>query len=100
MDKKTQMYLGVAILAVAGYMIWKNMKDKKDAQAKAAAPAPAAPAASFSGSDMNTVVGKRVKMVGLVGANKDVMDSGWVRADGSSIAPTFFDVQNSKWIGR
>jgi hypothetical protein len=48
--------------------------------------------------DYNTVVGDRKRMVGLVAANKDVQDSGWVRADGASIAPTFFDVQSSGWI--
>lgn len=97
MDKKTQMYLGVAVLAVAGYMLWKKSQDKK----KAAAPAlPASTTtASFAGTDMNTVVGRRAKMVGLVKQNEQVVDSGWVRADGT-IAPTFFDVQSSKWIGR
>jgi len=37
-------------------------------------------------------------MVGMVAANKDVQDSGWVRADGASIAPNFFDVQSSGWV--
>lgn len=91
MDKKTQMYLGVAVLAVAGFMLWKKSQDKK----KAAAPA----TASFAGTDMNTVVGRRAKMVGMVKQNEQVVDSGWVRADGT-IAPTFFDVKNSKWGGR
>ena len=59
----------------------------------------AMPPKEFAGMDYNTVVGDRKRMVGLVAANKDVQDSGWVRgADGSSIAPTFFDVQSSDWV--
>lgn len=95
MDKKTQMYVGAAVLVVAGYMVWKKMQDKKKAEAPAAAPK------EFAGMDKNTVVGDRKRMVGMMGfnaANKNVQDSGWVRADGSSIAPTFFDVESSGWI--
>ena len=93
MNKKTQMYLGAAVLVVAGYMVWKKMQDKK----KSTTPAPK----QFSGMDMNTVVGDRKRMVGMMGfnaANKNVQDSGWVRADGSSIAPNFFDVESSGWV--
>ncbi len=92
MDKKTKMYVGAAVLVVAGYMLWKKMQDKKKAEAPAAAPK------EFAGMDMNTVVGNRKRMVGMVAANKSVTDSGWVRADGASIAPTFFDVTSSTWI--
>lgn len=94
MDKKTKMYVGAAVLVVAGYMLWKKMQDKKKASD---APAPK----QFAGMDTQSVVGNRKKMVGMMGfnaANKSVMDSGWVRADGASIAPTFFDVQSSSWI--
>jgi hypothetical protein len=90
MNKQTKLYVGGAILVVAGYMVWKNMQDKKKAQA----PAPK----QFAGMEMNTVVGDRKRMVGMVPANKNVTDSGWVRADGASIAPTFFDVSSSDWI--
>jgi len=93
MDKKTQMYVGAAVLVVAGYMVWKKMQDKKKA--------PATTPKQFSGMDMNTVVGDRKRMVGMMGfnaANLNVQDSGWVRADGSSIAPTFFDVESSGWV--
>jgi hypothetical protein len=86
MDKKTQMYLGAGVLVVAGFLVYKNMQDKKKTTM------------SFAGMDYNTVVGDRKRMVGLVAANKNVQDSGWVRADGASIAPTFFDVQSSGWI--
>lgn len=90
MDKKTQMYVGIALLGVAGYMLWDKMK-----KAKAAAPvAPAGATASFAG---NVGVRKR----GLVAANKQVQSSDWVRADGgASIAPAFFDTKSSKWLGR
>jgi hypothetical protein len=29
MDKKTKMYVGAAVLVVAGYMVYKKMQDKK-----------------------------------------------------------------------
>ena len=29
MNKKTQMWLGVAVVAVAGYYLWKKNQDKK-----------------------------------------------------------------------
>lgn len=92
MDKKTKMYVGAAVLLVASYMVWKKMQDKKKAEAPAAAPK------EFAGMDYNTVVGNRRKMVGMVAANKDIQDSGWVRADGASIAPHFFDVNSSGWV--
>ena len=99
MNNKTKMYVGAAVLVVAGYMVYKNMQDKKK---------------QFAGINSNTVVGDVVgdrqrgmvgmvgmsaerKMVGFVPRNKIVSDSGWVRADGS-IAPTFFDVTSSSWI--
>ena len=97
MDKKTQMYVGVGVLAVAAYLAYKKMQDKKMMVTPMAAPT--TDVKEFAGMDYNTVVGDRKRMVGLVAANKDVQDSGWVRgADGSSIAPTFFDVQSSDWV--
>ena len=90
MNKQTKMYVGAAILVVAGYMVWKKMQDKK----KAEAPAPK----QFAGMEADNVVRDRKRMVGMVSANKNVMDSGWVRADGASIAPTFFDITSSDWI--
>lgn len=91
MDKKTQMYLGAALLVVAGYMVYKKMQDKKK---KESAPA----TKEFAGMDYNTVVGDRKQMVGLNAANAVVEDSGWVRGADGSIAPTFFDVQSSGWV--
>lgn len=92
MDKKTQMYLGAALLVVAGYMVYKKMQDKKKKEAVAPAPK------EFAGMDYNTVVGDRKQMVGLNAANAVVEDSGWVRGADGSIAPTFFDVQSSGWV--
>jgi len=98
MNKKTQMYVGVAVLAVAGYLVYKKMQDKK-MMVTPTAETTTMEVKEFAGMDYNTVVGDRKRMVGLVAANKDVQDSGWVRgADGSSIAPTFFDVQSSDWV--
>jgi len=99
MNKKTQMYVGVAVLAVAGYLVYKKMQDKKMMVTPTAETTTTMEVKEFAGMDYNTVVGDRKRMVGLVAANKDVQDSGWVRgADGSSIAPTFFDVQSSGWV--
>ena len=98
MNKKTQMYVGVAVLAVAGYLVYKKMQDKK-MMVTPTAETTTMEVKEFAGMDYNTVVGDRKRMVGLVAANKNVQDSGWVRgADGSSIAPTFFDVQSSDWV--
>lgn len=102
MDKKTQLYVGLGVAAVGAYLLYDQMKKK--------------PKASFAGIDSNTVVGKRLrgfagkkgfiaqnavardgKFSYFAGANKIVKDSGWVRADGKSIAPTFFDVKDSKF---
>jgi hypothetical protein len=119
MNKQTQLYVGLGVAAVGAYLLYDQMNKK--------------PKAPFAGTDTNTVVGRRVKMVGMVGAsgrrmgmlgaagrrrgfiaqnavakdsrfsyhfsgqNKIVTDSGWVRADGKSIAPNFFDVKDSKF---
>lgn len=94
MDKNTQLALGIAALAAAGYLVWKEtQKNKVSVGAD-----PNVMKQSFAGTEMNTVVGDRKKMAGFVKANKDVTDSGWVRADGNSIAPTFFDIQSSSWV--
>jgi len=109
MNKQTQLYVGLGVAAVGAYLLYDQMNKK--------------PKAPFAGTDTNTVVGRRVKMVGMVGAagrkkgliaqnavakdsrfsyhfsgqNKIVTDSDWVRADGKSIAPNFFDVKDSKF---
>jgi len=90
MNKQTQLYLGVAALAAAGYLLWWNQKKSENPATSTTA--------SFAGEQINTVVGRRKRMVGMVPANKNVTDSGWVRADGSSIAPTFFDTRSSTWV--
>lgn len=105
MNKQTQLYLGLAAVAVGGFLLWKQSQKPKPATAVAASTAaPVAPeqavvTENFAGQDKQDVVGNRMKMVGLVQENAQVTSSGWVRgADGSSIAPTFFDVQSSNWL--
>lgn len=106
MNKKTQLYVGLGVAAVGAYLLYDQMKKK--------------PKAGFAGIDSNTVVGRRLRgangrrgliaqnavakdskfsyrFSGFAGANKIVKDSGWVRADGKSIAPTFFNVKSSKF---
>ena len=112
MNKNTQMYVGAGVVLVAGYLLYNNYQ-KKQAAAKAAA---ATPKASFAGLDKNTVVGNRMAgmtgmtgmtgMAGCVESNAVIKDSrfgynfagdknvGFISADGS-IAPTFFNVQDS-----
>ena len=46
MNKKTKMYVGVAVVAVAAYYFWNQSKKKA---AEAAAPAPKASMASITG---------------------------------------------------
>ena len=48
MNKKTKMYVGVAVVAVAAYYFW-NQSKKKAAEAAAAAAAPKASMASITG---------------------------------------------------
>ena len=101
MDKKTQMYVGVGVLAVAAYLVYKKMKQNEKMPEPMGEVTTAMPPVEFAGMDYNTVVGDRKRMVGMVGfvaANKDVQDSGWVRGVDGSIAPTFFDVQSSGWV--
>jgi len=107
MNKQTQLYVGLGVAAVGAYLLLKK-------------PAATTTTKAFAGKDENTVVGRRVKMVGAAGRrrgliaqnavakdskfsyhfsgqNKDITSSGWVRADGKSIAPRFFDVKDSKF---
>ncbi len=89
MNNQTKLYFGLALVGVGAYLLWQQ-KSKK-----AAVPAPVK---AFAGTDEQDVVGRRMKMAGFVAQNKDVQSSDWLRADGSSIAPTFFDVQSSNWL--
>ena len=108
MDKQTQMYVGLGVVAVAGYLLYNNYKKKNQ---------PVAPAKSFSGNVTTDVVGRRkVGMVGMDATmrqnaqvkdskfawgnfsaqNENIKDGSWAKAEGDNIAPNFFQVQDSK----
>ena len=123
MDKKTQMYLGLGLLAVVGYYIWeKSAKDKANDAQPLIAPAPAdatAPSVAkmtgFAGLTADSVVGERKGMVGMDatmkqnsvvkdsafawgifagGINGVIQDGTFASADGS-ISSHFFDTHDS-----
>jgi hypothetical protein len=119
MDKQTQMYVGLGVAAVAGYLIYNNWKKN---QPVAPVP-PVPPAKAFSGNVTTDVVGPRkVGMVGLdatqrqnavikdspfawgnfAGGNGVVADGKWASANGCPdpnipcFGRTFFDTQDSR----
>lgn len=97
MNKNTKLYLGLAAIAVGAYLLWQQKS--KDAVKVPEVKAFAGEPKEFAGSEEQNVVGDRMKMVGnFVGDNANVRSSDWLRADGDSIAPTFFDVQSSGWV--
>ena len=107
MDNQTQTYVGLAVVAVASYLLYDNWKKKKDAAAAQSAAInetkSEVPTTSFDGQ--TPIAGKVQKMVGAAGYNEKVTSSKWVRgADGSSdkgsIAPNFFKVKDSgfSWL--
>ena len=104
MNKQTKLYLGLGAIAVGGYLLYKQMYPAKMPAVTAAAVEPVNPesgsvTAPFAGQDQQDVVGNRMKMVGnFVGDNANIRSSDWLRADGTSIAPTFFDVASSNWV--
>lgn len=105
MNKQTKLYLGLGAIAVGGYLLYKQMYPAKMPVVTASTGAPVNPesgnvTAPFAGQDQQDVVGNRMKMVGnFVGDNANVRSSNWLRgADGSSIAPNFFDVASSHWV--
>ena len=115
MDKKTKMYVGLGVAAVAGYYLYNNWKKKQTTTAPAIAPQPAT--ASIEGP----IAGRRMGMVGMTGnsvnmdatmkqnaqvkdskfawgnfsaQNEVVKDGSWANA-GGNIAPNFFKVEDS-----
>jgi hypothetical protein len=89
MNKQTQMYVGLGVLAVASYFVWKKMADKKAAAAKAAVAAAPAPANTAALTGNAGIVTK--KFVGKMGAdglptgvahNATVADYNWSNASG------------------
>lgn len=103
MDKQTKLYLGLGAVAVGAFLLLKP-KAKTPVVTAAAAVEPVNPesgsvTAPFAGQEKQDVVGDRMKMVGnFVGDNANIRSSDWLRADGTSIAPTFFDVASSNWV--
>lgn len=102
MDKQTKLYLGLGAVAVGAFLLLKPKAKTPVVTAPAAAPVnpeTATVTAPFAGQEKQDVVGDRMKMVGnFVGDNANVRSSDWLRADGTSIAPTFFDVASSNWV--
>jgi hypothetical protein len=115
MDKQTQLYVGLGVVAVAGYLMYANNKKKQEVQVLAGSVPPAAK--SFSGNVTTDVVGRRkVGMVGLDATmrqnaqvkdgkfawgnfsaqNEKIKDGSWASAEGDNIAPNFFNVHDSK----
>lgn len=104
MDKQTQMYVGLGVVAVAGYLLYNNYKKNQ----------PVVVAKSFSGNVTTDVVGRRMGMVGMDATmkqnavvkdgkfsyfsaqNEVIKDGSWAKAEGDNIAPNFFQVQDSK----
>ncbi len=95
MNKQTQMYVGVGVVAVGAYLLYNNWKKKQSASAVV----PAEKATFVKNvppmKKMAGMVGMEDKMKFSAG-NAIVKDSRFAWADGGkSIAPTFFKVQDS-----
>ena len=92
MNKQTQMYVGIGVVAVGAYLLYNNWKKKQAATAVKATFVKNQPAPM---KKMAGMVGMDAKMDFSAG-NEVVKDSRFAWADGGqSIAPTFFDVQDS-----
>ena len=103
MDKQTQMYVGLGVAAVAGYLLYNNWKKNQKA--------------SFARLDAK-IAGKRMGMVGMDATQKQnavikdsdfawgkksfsaqnevIKDGSFANAVGDNIAPSFFEVHDSK----
>jgi hypothetical protein len=112
MDKQTQMYVGLGVVAVAGYLLWKkSQKNTPSTTVQTTAPA----AKSFASLDAK-IAGNRMGMVGMDATmkqnaqvkdskfswgnfsaqNEVIKDGSWAKAEGDNIAPNFFEVHDSK----
>lgn len=90
MNKQTQMYVGIGVVAVGAYLLYNNWKKKQTTTVKATfVKSSAAPMKKMAG-----MVGMDAKMQFSAG-NEIVKDSRFAKADGS-IAPNFFNVQDSQ----
>ena len=110
MDKKLQMYVGLGVVAVAGYLLWK--KSQKTTPKTDSETSPAA-AKSFASLDAK-IAGQRKGMVGMDATmkqnaevkdgkfsyfsaqNEVSKDGSWAKAEGDNIAPNFFKVHDSE----
>jgi len=93
MNKQTQMYVGIGVVAVGAYLLYNNWKKKQTTTVKATFVKNFASEAPMK--KMASMVGMDAKMQFSAG-NEIVKDSRFAFADGGqSIAPTFFDVQDS-----
>ena len=107
MNKKTQTYLGIGAIAIAGFILYNNYQRRKMVDS-ATAGKPSSPVASYVGGGIQDAVGSR-NMYNLTdelnvqesdwvrftqsASEMNTGSSDWVRADGS-----FFDTQSSQWV--
>jgi hypothetical protein len=118
MDKQTQMYVGLGVVAVAGYLLYANWKKKQEVQVLAGSDVTVPPAAKSFASLDATIAGNRKGMVGMDATQKQnavikdsdfawgkksfsaqnevIKDGSWSNAVGDNIAPNFFQVHDSK----
>jgi hypothetical protein len=112
MDKQTQMYVGLGVVAVAGYLLYNNYKKNKPVVVGGVDTTPPA-AKSFASLDAK-IAGNRMGMVGMDATmkqnaqvkdgkfsyfsaqNEVIKDGSWAQAVGDNIAPDFFQVHDSK----
>jgi hypothetical protein len=114
MDKQTQMYVGLGVVAVAGYLLYANWKKKQEVQVLAGSDMTVPPAAKSFASLEAKIAGDRKGMVGMDATmkqnavvedgkfsyfsaqNEQIKDGSWSNAVGDNIAPNFFQVHDSK----
>jgi len=122
MDKQTQMYVGLGVVAVAGYFLYNNWKKNQPVTSGGTTPPAPSPyldgtAKSFASLDAK-IAGNRKGMVGMDATQKQnavikdsdfawgkksfsaqnevIKDGSWANAVGDNIAPNFFQVHDSK----
>ena len=115
MDKQTQMYVGLGVVAVAGYLIYTNYKKNQPVMVLSGSDMTVPPAAkSFASLDAKIAGNRMGSMVGMDATmkqnaevkdgmfsnfsaqNEIIRDGSFANAVGDNIAPNFFDVQDSK----
>ena len=115
MDKQTQMYVGLGVVAVAGYLIYTNYKKNQPVKVLSGSDMTVPPAAkSFASLDAKIAGNRMGSMVGMDATmkqnavikdgkfsyfsaqNEIIRDGSFANAVGDNIAPNFFNVQDSK----